>query len=259
VVRLEEELGVRLFHRSTRAVTLTAEGSLFLERCQRILAEFDVARTELTRVSAAPQGRLRIGLPQLSMYLIPHMVAFQQAHPRIELELSFGDRLVNIIDEGFDAVIRIGTIDDSRLTVRQLGGYTHRLVAAPAYLAQRGTPARPTDLVSHACLRYRFPTSGKLAPWPLAVRGRPLTVELPESSIADATEPLKEMAEAGLGIALLPDFLVADAIAAGRLAVVLERHVDDHRAMCILWPSSRQSLPKIKAFVDFMVARLGKG
>lgn len=259
MARLEEELGVRLFHRSTRAITLTAEGSLFLERCQRILAEFDVARTELTHVSAVPQGRLRIGLPQLSMYLTPHMVAFQHAHPRIELELSFGDRLVNIIDEGFDAVIRIGALDDSRLTVRQLNGYTHRLVAAPSYLARRGTPSRPADLVSHACLRYRFPTSGKLAPWPLAIRGRSVDVELPESAIADATEPLQAMAEAGLGIALLPDFLVADAIAAGRLAAVLDRYVDDHRAMCILWPSSRQSLPKIKAFVDFMVARLGKG
>lgn len=259
IVRLEEDLGVRLFHRSTRAVTLTAEGSLFLERCRRILAEFDVARTELTQVGTSPQGRLRIGLPQLSAYLMPHLVAFQQAFPRVELEVSFGDRLVNVIDDGFDAVVRIGALDDSRLTLRRLGGYAHRLVAAPSYLVRQGTPLRPADLVSHACLRYRFPTSGKLASWPLSQHGRPVAIELPQTAIADATEPLQAMAEAGVGIALLPDFLVAEAISAGRLAIVLDQYIDDHRDMCILWPSSRQSLPKIKAFVDFMAARLDAG
>jgi DNA-binding transcriptional LysR family regulator len=141
--------------------------------------------------------------------------------------------------------------------MRRLNGYEHCLVAAPSYLSRHGAPLRPADLVSHSCLRYRFPTSGKLAPWPLVVRGRPVHIELPQSAIADATEPLQAMAEAGLGIALLPDFLVADAIAAGRLVVVLEKHIRDRRDVCVLWPSSRQALPKIKAFVDFMVARLG--
>lgn len=257
VVRLEEELGVRLFHRSTRAITLTAEGHLFLDRCQRILAELDAARTELTQTNATPQGKLRIGLPQLSTYLMPHLIAFQEKFPRIELELNFGDRLVNVIDEGFDAVIRIGEIDDSRLTMRQLNGYRHSLVAAPSYLLRRGVPLRPVDLAAHACLRYRFPTSGKLAPWPLISRGHAVAIEIPQSAIADAIEPLKAMAEAGLGIALLPDFIVADAISAGRLVVVLEKYIDDHRRVYILWPSSRQSRPKIKAFVDFMVERLG--
>jgi DNA-binding transcriptional LysR family regulator len=260
VVRLEEELGVRLFHRSTRAITLTAEGQRFLDRCRRILAEFDVARMELTQASAAPQGKLRIGLPQLGKQLMPHLLAFQEAFPDIELELNFGDQLVNVIDEGYDAVLRIGEVDDSRLTMRPLAGYRHRLVAAPSYLARRGTPGRPAELSSHACLRYRFPTSGKLDPWPLVVKGKPLDIELPQSAIANAIEPLQAMAEAGLGIALLPDFVAADAIAAGRLVIVLEKYVFDHRKVCLLWPSSRQSLPKIKAFVEFMAERLaGRG
>lgn len=257
VARLEEELGVRLFHRSTRAITLTAEGHLFLDRCQRILSELDVARAELTQASTSPQGRLRIGLPQLGKYLLPHLVAFQQMFPRIELELSFSDRLVNVIDEGFDAVIRIGEIDDSRLTIRRFDGYRHCLVAAPAYLSQHGIPMRPTDLASHACLRYRYPTSGKLAPWPLVAKGRPVPVEIPQSAIADVTQALQAMAEAGLGIALLPDFTVADAISAGRLVILLEKHIDDHQSVSVLWPSGRQSLPKTKAFVDFMAAKLG--
>ncbi|PSJ44702.1 LysR family transcriptional regulator [Zobellella endophytica] len=259
VVRLEEELGVRLFHRSTRAITLTAEGHLFLDRCQRILAEFDVARAELTQAKAAPQGKLRVGLPQLGMHLMSYFVAFQEQFPEIELELDFSDRLVNVIDEGFDAVMRIGEVEDSRLTMRTLDGYRHLLVAAPSYLSKHGVPARPSDLASHACLRYRYPTSGKLAPWPLFVQGKSVNVELPQSAVTNAIDSLFMMAQSGLGIALLPDFVVANAVKDGRIVVLLDKYVHDHRRFSILWPSSRQPLPKIKAFVDFMVARLGGG
>lgn len=255
VVRLEEELGARLFHRSTRAITLTAEGSRFLDRCQRILEEFDAARVELLQAKAAPRGKLRIGLPEVGTQLMPHLLAFQQQFPGIELELNFSDQLVNVIDEGYDAVIRIGEVDDSRLTTRALDGYRHLLVAAPSYLARRGTPAHPADLAAHACLRYRYPSSGKLDPWPLFVNGVAVDIELPQSSITNAITPLMAMAEAGAGIALLPDCIAADAIAAGRLVSVLEQHVHDHRKVCLLWPASRQSLPKIKAFIDFMVER----
>ncbi len=257
VARLEQELGARLFHRSTRTITLTAEGQLFLYRSERILDEFRAARTELAEANAAPQGKLRVGLPQIFTYTMPHLVDFQRMFPDIELELRFGDRLVNVIDEGFDAVIRIGEVDDSRLTMRQLGGFQQHLVAAPSYLAQHGTPTRPADLASHACLRYRFPSSGKIEPWPLFIRGRPAPVDLAQSAIADAVDPLHVMVESGLGIALLPDFTIAEGISAGRLVTVLEKHVRDRRSVCVLWPSSRHSVPKIRAFVDFMVERLG--
>ncbi|WP_249978075.1 LysR family transcriptional regulator [Vreelandella olivaria] len=262
IARLEEELGARLFHRSTRSITLTAEGELFLARCQRILTEFDTARAELSEAGATPQGKLRVGLPHIGEHFMHHLTAFQQAFPNIELEMSFTDRLVNVIEEGFDAVIRIGELSDSRLTMRQLRGYRHHLVAAPAYLAQHGMPLRPEELTSHVCLRYRFPSSGKLATWPLETLnpetpGESAAIELPQSVIADGTGPLQAMAEAGVGIALLPDFAITDALLHGRLVSVLTEHVQDHRRICILWPSSRQPLPKIKAFVDFMVARLG--
>lgn len=256
VARLEEDLGVRLFHRSTRAITLTAEGSLFLERCNRIFAEFEVAKRELTQAAGKPQGKLRVGLPQLGMSLMAHLIAFQQAYPEVELELEFSDRLVNVIEEGFDAVMRIGEVEDSRLTRRRLNGYSHRLVASPAYLSHRGVPARPSDLTKHACLRYRFPTSGKLDPWPLVVKGASVSVDVPTSATANAIESLLAMAEADLGIACLPDFLVEDGVAEGKLQPVLERYVQDHRTISILWPSSRQPLPKIKAFVEFMASRL---
>jgi DNA-binding transcriptional LysR family regulator len=257
IARLEEELGVRLFHRSTRAMTLTAEGSLFLERCNRIFAEFEVAKHELTVVAGKPQGKLRVGLPQLGMRLMPHLIAFQKAYPDIELELEFSDRLVNVIEEGFDAVMRIGEVEDSRLTIRKLAGYSHRLVASPSYLSERGIPMRPSDLSKHSCLRYRYPTSGKLDPWPLVVKGGGGVIEVPTSATANAVEPLLAMAEAGQGIACLPDFFVEYAIGEGALVPVLERYVRDYRTFSILWPSSRQPLPKIRVFVEFMVLRLG--
>ncbi|WP_297835433.1 LysR family transcriptional regulator [Pseudomonas sp.] len=256
VARLEADLGVRLFHRSTRAITLTAEGELFLERCNRIFSEFEVAKRELTQAAGKPQGKLRLGLPQLGMRLMPHLIAFQQAFPEVELELEFSDRLVNVIEEGFDAVMRIGDVEDSRLVMRKLNGYSHRLVASPHYLSTRGVPTRPSDLCTHSCLRYRYPTSGKLDPWPLVSRGRQVSVDLPHSATANAIEPLLAMAQAGQGIACLPDFFVEDLVAEGKLVPVLERYVRDHRTFSILWPSSRQPLPKIKAFVEFMTARL---
>lgn len=256
VARLEQDLGVRLFHRSTRAITLTAEGTLFLERCNRIFAEFEVARRELTQAAGKPQGKLKVGLPQLGTSLMIDLIAFQQAYPEVELELEFSDRLVNVIEEGFDAVIRIGEAEDSRLTRRRLNGYSHRLVASPAYLSDRGIPARPSDLARYSCLRYRYPSSGKLDPWPLVVKGASVNVEVPATATANAIEPLQAMAEAGLGIACLPDFFVANALAEGRLKPVLERYVQDHRTISILWPSSRQPLPKVRAFVEFMASRL---
>lgn len=257
IARLETDLGVRLFHRSTRAITLTAEGGLFLERCNRIFAEYEVARNELTFAAGKPQGKLRVGLPQLGTNLMPHLIAFQRAYPDIELELEFSDRLVNVIEEGFDAVMRIGDVEDSRLVIRKLKGYSHRLLASSDYLAKRGVPTQPSDLSTHSCLRYRYPSSGKLDPWPLITSAEEGTPDVPRSATANAIEPLLAMAEAGLGIACLPDFFVEEAVATGRLVPVLEEFVGDYRTFGILWPSSRQPLPKIKAFVEFMAKRLG--
>ncbi|SEM54650.1 transcriptional regulator, LysR family [Pseudoxanthomonas sp. GM95] len=257
ISRLEQELEVRLFHRSTRAITLTAEGHLFLDHCYRISAEFELAREQLSHAAGKPSGRLRVGLPHLGIHLMPDLIAFQQRYPSIELELDFSDRLVNVIEEGFDAVMRIGEIDDSRLTMRRLDGYRHRLVASPQYLARRGQPMHPAELAAHACLRYRYPTSGKLAPWPLKVPTHEAVLDIPETSIANAIDPLMRMAEAGLGIALLPDFIIKDQVGAGRLTVVLDQYVEDQRNFCMLWPASRQSPPKLKVFVEFMANRFG--
>lgn len=258
VSRLEESLGIGLLHRSTRAMTLTPEGLLFLERCRAIVNDLESAQREMTEIAGKPRGQLRVGLPQLGQHLMVSITAFQLAHPDIELDLDISDRLVDIIGEGFDAVIRIGSLDDSRLRGRMLGSYRHRLVASPAYLKTRPAPRSIMDLKGHVCLHYRYPTSGKIDPWPFAARHLPAR-DIPRSAAANSIDALQDMALAGLGIACLPDFCVEAPIEAGLLSPVLEGYLDDSRHLHVVWPASRQPLPRIKAFVEFMVGRAETG
>lgn len=167
IARLEARLNVRLFHRSTRSITLTAEGARFLERCRRVIAEIDAAEQELTQSTEAPRGRLRVSLPTIGTLLLPVLADFMAAYPEIELDIDFSDRIVDVVDEGFDAVLRTGRPTDSRLSSRLLGHFRQHLVASPDYLERHGAPRTPADLAQHRCLHYRFPSSGKLEIWPL--------------------------------------------------------------------------------------------
>ncbi|MGB5084454.1 MAG: LysR family transcriptional regulator [Methylocystis silviterrae] len=250
VARLEERLGVTLFHRSTRAITLTPEGGLFLERCRRIFCEIEAAELELSQTRAEPRGTLRVSLPLVGMLMMPSLSAFMRIWPAIELDLDFTDRLVDVIEEGFDAVIRTGEVSDSRLMTRTLGTFGYKLVGAPAYFSERGIPATPAELATHRCLRHRYPSTRKLEDWPLSDEAS--TIEVPTTAVSSAIEPLLDLAERGLGIACLPDFAVRDRIAEGTLVGVLDDAVRHTGAFRILWPSSRHLSPKLRVFVDFI-------
>jgi DNA-binding transcriptional LysR family regulator len=256
ITRLEERLGVRLFHRSTRTITLTPEGACFLERCRRILCEIEAAELELAQTQGAPRGRLRVSLPLVSMLMMPALTAFMRAYPAIELDLDFTDRLVDVIDEGFDAVVRAGEVSDSRLMTRNLGMFRLMLVGAPGYFAQRGTPEVPADLTSHACLHHRFATTARLERWPLRRGPGEAEIDLPVTAVANTIEPLIAMAEQGLGIACLPDFAIRRQLADGTLVAVLGPHTPHSSVFRMLWPSSRYLSPKLRVFVDFMALRL---
>ncbi|MBT2117616.1 LysR family transcriptional regulator [Dyella sp. LX-66] len=251
IARLEQQLGVRLFHRSTRSVALTAEGQLFLARCRRALDELELAEAELTDPSSEPRGTLRVSLPLASSLLLPVLSDFMQAYPQVRLDLDFDDRLVDVIDEGFDAVLRVGEPGDSRLSARRIGTFRRLLVASPEYLARQGTPREPADLQQHECLHYRFPTSGKLERWPT-----PPEVEIPVSMVCNDVDTRVCFAQRGRGIAYVPEHAVRAALASGELLPVL----DDYAKVCgtfyLLWPSGRHMLPKLRAFVDFVGERL---
>ena len=256
IARLEERLGVRLFHRSTRSITLTPEGVLYLESCKRIFLEIEMAEQELALTKSAPSGLLRVSLPMVGMLLMPAISRFLAAHPQVTLDLDFSDTLVNVIDDGFDVVVRTGESVDSRLTSRILGTFSLQLVASPAYLRKAGKPAQPKDLLRHACLHHKFPTTGKLERWPLKSDDDSAELHLPTTAVASTVEPLITMAENGLGITCMPDFAVRTQLAEGTLVQVLSEFTEYTGRFRALWPSSRYLSPKVRAFVDFMGAHL---
>jgi len=188
--------------------------------------------------------------------MMPTLVAFMRAYPEIILDLDFSDRVVDVIEEGFDAVVRFADVGDSRLMSRALGTYRRRLVAAPAYLTAKGVPLTPDDLRAHACLHHKFPTSGKFERWPLRSEHAGIESGLPKTAVASTLEPLICMAEQGLGIAYLPDFAIGRQLREGLLVTVLDDYTDRSGPLRVLWPSNRHLAPKLRAFVDFLAANL---
>ncbi|MFT2133775.1 LysR substrate-binding domain-containing protein [Stenotrophomonas maltophilia] len=256
IARLEERLGARLLNRNTRSVSLTAEGEQFLERCRRIMIEVAAAERELTDAQAAPSGRLKVSLPLASGLMLPVLSAFAQRFPAIELDLHFSDRLVDVIEEGFDAVVRTGGPADSRLHGRNLGSTRLLCVGAPAYFAQRGTPQHPDELSGHACLLHRFPGTGLIERWPLPAREGGAETRLTAAMTANHLETILHMAIDGHGIACLPDFATRDALDRGSLVSVLDPWSTERSTFWALWPSHRHQQPRVRAFVDFMAEHL---
>jgi DNA-binding transcriptional LysR family regulator len=256
IARLEERLRVRLFHRSTRSITLTAEGALFLERCRRILSELDAAESELSDAAGSPRGKLKVGIPQLNKLFMPVFDSFMQRYPDIDLDIDMSDRMVDVIEEGFDIVVRTGDQHDSRLVARKVGSCPHVLVATPSYLERHGQPRHPSELVGHLCLQHRFPATGKLEQWPFRQDESDPELILPETMTANAIEPLAYSVLQSRGIAFLPTFLVRDALANGQLRTVLDDYLDRTVHFWMLWPASRYASPKLRAFIDHLIHHL---
>ena len=256
IARLEEGLAIRLFHRNTRGMALTEEGAAYLDRGRKILSDLDDAEAGLRAGATSPSGMLRVSLPIVGMLLMPAISSFMTAYPDIRLDIDFTERLVDVIEEGFDVVIRTGEGGDSRLMSRRIGGFRHAIVASPAYLARRGTPVLPADLTAHACLLHRYPNTGKFERWPIEIDGIAVDPPLAVRASASTIEPLVDMAEAGFGIACLPDFAVSRAVETGTLTTVLDRYVGTRGVFKALWPSSRHVAPKVRVFVDHMADNL---
>jgi DNA-binding transcriptional LysR family regulator len=256
VTRLEERLGVRLLHRTTRKITLTQEGIQFLDSCRRILAEIERIQSEFAQSKGTARGRLRVSLPVVGMLMMPVISDFLRAYPEIELDMDFNDHLVDVVEGGYDVVVRSGESVDSSLKSRVLGSYSLQLVGAPAYFAKAGTPATPEELLRHACLHHKYPTSGRLQRWPIVRAEGWDYAALPATAIATTVEALLELAVHGVGIACIPDFAARKQIAEGALVRILQEHVDHTATFRAMWPSSRYITPKVRAFIDFMAEHL---
>jgi len=257
VTKLEQQLGIRLFQRSTRSLRLTEEGRAFHERCRRILDDLDDARAMLAHTLGVPRGRLRVSTPIVSYHLLlPVLPEFMARYPEIEVDIDFNDRLVDLIDEGVDVAIRSGDLPDSRLMARSLRPFQMLLCAAPSYLERHGKPECPRDLDGHLSVRFRYPNSGKIQAWPLTLPAGEPELRTRTVLTCNNMEALRGVTIAGLGIGCLPDFLARDALAKGELCSLLDARIDAPGHFSLIWPSNSNLSPKVRVFVDFIGERL---
>ncbi|KTC42011.1 MAG: LysR family transcriptional regulator [Pseudomonas sp.] len=256
IARLEERLETRLFHRTTRSISLTAEGIGLLERCRRIAAEAESAEFQLCDSASAPVGKLRISAPQVHGLVMPVLAEFMQRYPQIELDVDLSDRMVDVVEEGFDLVIRTGNPKDSRLLARQVGSFRMVLVGSPGYFREHGLPQSPQELHEHACLRHTFHHTGKLEPWPFKPQLHQPEPLLPTRLTSSSTEALEHAARSGLGIACLPDFMVQASLRCGALQAVLDEYLQFNGTFWVLWPSSRHAAAKLRVLIEHLSERL---
>lgn len=251
--RFEERLGARLLNRTTRSLSLTDAGAALYQRASSALAEIRDAEASAAMQQVTPHGRLKVSAPLAFGHRVVAHTLFRlvEEHPKLELDLSFTDRFVDVVAEGFDLVVRIGDLADSSLIARRLGS-THRIVcAAPTYLAGRQVPATPADLQDHCCLIYSQQVSG--SSWRFA---EGVTVSVRGRVILDSGDALLMAAIAGLGLVWLPDFYIADEIADGRLVPLLEAFAAEPLGIWAVYPHRSNLSLKVRLAIERLAAAI---
>lgn len=256
VSRLEAELGLQLLNRTTRALSPTEMGIAYHARMRAILDDIAALEEAMTASAAEPSGKLRITAPVSfgAAQLTPALLAFAEQYARIDLDVRFSDHLVNIVDEGFDAAVRIGAPADSALIGRKIAEARIVVVAAPAYLAAAGEPMEPGDLEDHVCVidtNFREPTRWRFR----APDGGTSAVEVGGRLLLSSGEACVAAAAAGFGIARIPDFIAVERLATGALVRILAPFEDEPLAIQVLYPPTRWLAPKLRALIDFLVVR----
>ena len=253
VMTLEERLGARLLLRTTRRLTPTELGRDFAERARRILADVNEAELAVSGIDQVPRGRLRLCAPMSfgTLHLSLLLVGFLKLHSEIQIDLDLNDRRVDIVGEGYDAAIRIGQLADSTLIARKIVSLRLAMCASPDYLERRGTPRDPSDLKEHACLSYGH---GPTTSWTLTVDRKVKDIAVNTIYRANNGEVLRDAAIAGLGVALLPTFLVGPALKSGALIEVMHKYVTSDAGAYLVHPAHRQRSLAIAALTDYLLA-----
>ncbi|MCZ6721088.1 MAG: LysR family transcriptional regulator [Proteobacteria bacterium] len=257
VGELEDQLGVQLFQRTTRRLSLTDAGRLYHERVRRILLEVDEAKLAVAQMEAVPSGILRITVPAsvARLHSAPALAEFHRHYPAVQVALAVTDRVVDLIDGGYDLAIRVGRLKDSSLIVRKIGASRRLVCASPSYLKAAGTPRTPSELSEHNCLTFRS-TPGKNL-WRFRGAEGSVEVRVSGSLFADSGEVLSALAFANLGIVLVPNWLVGIHIREGRLRELLTDYevLPEGTPLYAVYPRQRHIAPKVRAFIDFLVKR----
>lgn len=259
VQRFERDVGLRLFHRTTRQVSLTADGRELHARCERIIEELDALRAQAEGVRGEPAGLLRIDVPSTlgKLEVVPLLAQLRARHPKLQFEVGFSDRYVDLVKEGIDAAVRIGPLADSTLTACPLGEQALLTVAAPRYLRRDpGPPQRPGDVEGHACLLFRNPSSGRLRPWQFRDGRSALEFAPPACCVFNDGEALVAAACAGIGIAQVPDYMAREALRAKALVEVLRTYRPPPLPISLVYPSGRHVPPRLRVLID-LFTRVG--
>ncbi|WP_229427780.1 LysR family transcriptional regulator [Pseudoduganella buxea] len=254
IQQLETALSVKLLHRTTRQVTVTADGAAYYERCLQILTDVKEAEESLSRTRLSPSGRLRVDTPTglSSEILVPALPAFFERYPDIQLELGCSDRPVDLIEEGVDCAVRGGHLVDSTLIARRIGVLNFLTCAAPAYLEKYGTPQHPRDLARHRCVNYFSAKTGKIYDWDFNRDGERIEVPMPGVIALNDSNAYVQAGLAGLGVIQMTDYLLHKHVGEGRMVQVLPDWSTDPLPVHIVYPQNRHLSAKVRVFVEWV-------
>jgi len=254
VSQLEEELGIRLLHRTTRQLRLTEAGTLYLEGCRQMVEAADAANQQMGLYRMEPSGTLRISCSHefAANHLIPLLAPFMERHPKLSLDIDGTDQVINLLEEQIDLAIRIGQLDDSGMVVRKIGDLEEVLVASPAYLDQQGVPETPDDLIKHQWVAFTQKTT------PYQVRllgpaGQQKKVRLYGRTRTNSAASLREMMRSGLGIGQILKLIVKEDLEQGRLVQVLPQYRFEPVGMFAVYPQKSHLPLKVRAVIDYLV------
>lgn len=260
IKRLEEQTGTRLLARTTRRVGLTDDGAAFFERCRAALADIEEAELVLKEARLKPSGNLRVDMSVAfgRLKMVPLLRAFQAEYPDVRLSLTFTDRYIDLIEEGIDVAVRLGVLQDSSLIARRLTAAQFTLVATPDYLAKHGRPKSLDDLARHNCLAFTSRDTRLTRDWRFTQGDGESTVTPRGNMSFSDGGALCEAACAGFGLAQLHDYYLDTEIARGKLVAVLDKFKPRPDPIWLVYPPTRHLTPKVRAFVDFMSARVAR-
>ena len=248
---LEERLAARLLNRSTRNISLTEVGKAYYDRCQQILADADEADSIAQALQSTPRGKLRLNasvtIPPL---LAPVIAEFTSLYPEVSLSMTMSDRMVDLVEEGFDLAIRLLPVPDSSLILRRVGTYRLIVTGAPEYLARRGTPLAPADLVHHNCLSFSYSPWG--SDWHFTGPDGEQSVSVSGNLESNSANALRFAAVQGQGLTMMPSFLIADEIRAGKLVPLLVDYSREEHSINAVYPHRHQLSAKVRSFLDLM-------
>jgi DNA-binding transcriptional LysR family regulator len=259
VTQLEKSLGARLLNRTTRAMSLTDAGAVLYEYCAHIVEELDAAKRQLSQLRSEPRGLLNISSSVAfgSLHIVPFLPEFLSLYPAVKVSMTLTDRFVDLAEEGYDVTIRITQKPAENLVARRLARASHTICATPEYFARHGTPQMPADLERHNCLTYTSTSSNSLEPWRLQGPEGEIPVHASGNLKLDNAAAMSRAVLSGLGIALLPTFIISQDLQAGRLQSVLSGYSPLERSVYAIYLPNRHLPSKVRAFIDYLLERFG--